>query len=264
MLKIDVPKPSQWTKHDLVEEIATECNRVYRELQNHPDGFPADVKAFADLDLEITIVEDEIEEPGGTVVFAKICSDTEEEGRYVITVNVRYKQLFELRPDLLRACLAHEVGHFVLRHPEWHARPQNTAPLFGDVEIQPRCLHATSLRPYAFTREELSEWCRQAFLGDEEARQRLRRLEDRLEPDWMFWQAEQFAMCFLIPQDRVMDYLNAGGEVSSWPAIYRLAERFGVSPTMMKKRLVKMGAIVIENNRPKVGPLLSQPRMIGV
>ena len=24
MLRIDVPKPSEWTKHDLVEEIATE------------------------------------------------------------------------------------------------------------------------------------------------------------------------------------------------------------------------------------------------
>ena len=71
MLKIDVPKPSQRTKHDLVEEIATECSKAYRELQQHPAGFPADVKAFADLDLEITIDEDEIDEPEGTVVFAK-------------------------------------------------------------------------------------------------------------------------------------------------------------------------------------------------
>lgn len=80
----------------------------------------------------------------------------------------------------------------------------------------------------------------------------------------MFWQAEHFASCFLIPRDRVLERLNAGCEVSGWPAIYRLAERFGVSPTMMKKRLVKMGAIVIENNRPEVGPLLSQPKMMRV
>lgn len=264
MLKIDVPKPSKWTKHDLVEEIATECNRAYRELQGHAEGFPADVKTFADLDFGITIVEDEIEEPGGTVVFAKICPDPEEDGQYVITVNVRYKELFKLRPDLLRACLAHEVGHFVLRHPEWHARPQNIAPLFGDIVIQPRCLHDSSLRPYAFTKDELNEWCKMAFRGDEEARARLLKLQDRLEPEWMFWQAEHFAACFLIPRDRVMEYLNDGCEVASWFAIGRLAERFGVSPSMMKKRLVKMGAVVIENNQPKVGSLLSQPKMMRV
>jgi hypothetical protein len=141
----------------------------------------------------------------------------------------------------------------VLRHHECHTRPQNTATLFGDVATQPRCLHDSSLRPYAFTRDELNEWCKQAFRGDEAARQRLLRLQDRLEPEWMFWQAEHFAACFLIPRDCVMDYLNAGGEVSNWPALYRLAERFGVSPTMMKKRLVKMGVIVIENNQPKAG-----------
>jgi hypothetical protein len=33
---------------------------------------------------------------------------------------------------------------------------------------------------------------------------------------------------------------------------------------MMKKRLVKMGAVVIENNQPKVGPLLLPLKMIRV
>ena len=193
----------------------------------------------------------------------RLCPDPEDDGRYIITVNAPYKELFELRPDLFNACLAHEVGHFVLRHHEWHASPQ-VATLFGDVATRPRCLHDSSLRPYAFTRDELTQWCKQAFRGDEEARQRLLKLEDRLEPEWMFWQAEHFAACFLIPRDRVMDYLNAGGEVSGWSPLYRLAERFGVSPTMMKKRLVKMGVIVIENNRPKVGPLLLQPKMMRV
>jgi hypothetical protein len=44
--------------------------------------------------------------------------------------------------------------------------------------------------------DELNEWCKRAFKGDDEARQKLLRLQDRLEPEWMFWQAEQFAACF--------------------------------------------------------------------
>lgn len=264
MLRIDVPKPSQWIKHSLIEEIATECSKKYRELQGHVGGFPVNVHAFADLDLEITIVEDEIEEPEGTVVFAKICPDPEDENRFIITVNARYKELFELRPDLLRACLAHEVGHFVLKHHTWHARPQNITPLFPDINVQPRCLHDSSLRPFAFTKDELNEWCKKALKGDDEARQKLLRLQDRLEPEWMFWQAERFASCFLIPHDRLIECLNNGWEVSSWLAIRRLAEHFGVSPSMMRIRLTKLGAIIIENSQPKVGPMLLQPKMLRV
>ena len=264
MLMIDVPKPSQWIKHSVIEEIATECSKKYRELQRHPNGFPVDVHAFADLDLEITIEEDNIEEPEGTIVFAKICPDPKAESRYIITVNKLYKELFELRPDLLRACLAHEVGHFVLRHHTWHVRPQNITPLFQDLEVQPRCLHDSALPPFAFTRDELNEWCKRAFKGDDEARQKLLRLQDRLEPEWMFWQAERFASCFLIPRDRLIECLNDGWEVSSWLAIRRFAEHFEVSPSMMRIRLSKLGAITIENRQPNVGPLLLQPKMLRV
>jgi Zn-dependent peptidase ImmA (M78 family) len=264
MLGINVPKPSQWIKHSVVEQIATECSKRYRELQRHPSGFPVNVRSFADLDLEITIEDDDIEEPEGTVVFAKICQDTKDECRYIITVNTRYKELFELRPDLLRACLAHEVGHFVLRHHMWHVRPRNITPLFQDIQVQPRCLHDSSLRPFAFTRDELNDWCKRAFKGDDDAREKLLRLQDRLEPEWMFWQAERFAACFLVPRDRLIKCLNDGWEVSSWLAIRRLAEHFDVSPSLMRVRLTKLGAIVIENGKPKIGTLLLQPKMLRV
>lgn len=262
MVSIDVPKPAKWIKHSVIEEIATECSQKYRELQGHASGFPVNVHAFADLDLEITIVHDEIEEPEGTVVFAKICPDPKNENQYIITINSRYKELFKMRQDLLNSCLAHEVGHFVLRHPTWHARPQNITPLFQDIEVQPRCLHDSSLRPFAFTRDELNEWCRRAFKGDNNARQKLLRLQDRLEPEWMFWQAEHFAACFLIPRDRLIESLNDGWEISSWLAIRRFAEHFEVSPSMMRVRLTKIGAIIIEKGQPKIGPLLLQPNML--
>jgi Zn-dependent peptidase ImmA (M78 family) len=80
----------------------------------------------------------------------------------------------------------------------------------------------------------------------------------------MFWQAERFASCLLIPRDRLIECLNDGWEISSWLAIRRFAKHFEVSPSMMRVRLTKLGAIVIENGQPKIGPLLLQPKMLMV
>jgi Zn-dependent peptidase ImmA (M78 family) len=80
----------------------------------------------------------------------------------------------------------------------------------------------------------------------------------------MFWQAERFAACFLVPRDRLIECLNDGWEVSSWLAIRRLAEHFDVSPSLMRVRLTKLGAIIIENGKPKIGTLLLQPKMLRV
>jgi hypothetical protein len=258
MLDLDVPKPSPYLKHSIVEDVATECNKLYRQAISQPKGFPVEVIPFADFELEVTIEWAKIEEPEYTVVFAKCCPDPKSEGRYVVTVNSRYRELFEVRPDLLNACLAHEIGHLVLRHHYWHARPQNMDSLFPDINIEPRCLHDSSWKPLAFTKQDMNEWCLKAFQGDEEARKRLVQLQDRLEPDWMFWQTERFSMCFLIPRDRLLQLLNDGSEVSSWLAIRRLAEPFGVSSSMMRTRLVKMGAVVIRDGKPETGPLLQQ------
>ena len=84
-----------------------------------------------------------------------------------------------------------------------------------------------------------------------------------MEPDWMFWQAEHFSMCFLIPRDRLFQFLNEGREVSSWFAIRRLAEDFGVSPSMMRVRLSKLGAVQMSvDGQPILGPLLLQPGIL--
>jgi len=52
-------------------------------------------------------------------------------------------------------------------------------------------------------------------------------------------QAEMFAAALLIPSEFLAEALPAGSW-SGWPAVYRLAECFAVSPTAMQYRLVKL------------------------
>ena len=261
MLDIDVPTPSKFTKHDRIEEIATKCNQQYRILRKHSSGFPVKIEEFAEYNLEIAIEWDEIPAPEFTTVFAKCCPDPNNETGGIVVLNNKWAELFKFRPDILRSCVGHEVGHFILHHHSWRNTSPNAIPLFSDMQNESPYLHDSSWNPTAFSQSELDELCRKAFKGSEDAHQKLKQLQNKLEPDWMFRQAEHFSMCFLTPHDKLFQYLNDGHDFTTWASIKQLADNFGVSISMMKVRLLKLGAIRIEGGKPKLGEKFLQPGM---
>jgi Zn-dependent peptidase ImmA (M78 family) len=94
----------------------------------------------------------------------------------------------------------------------------------------------------------------------ETARQTLEMMGHHFEPEWMFRQAEHFSLCLRIPRDRLLEVLEEGLSLHGWAPIYRLAERFGVSGTMMKTRLEKLRLIEFG---PDGKPRPRQPVMQG-
>jgi Zn-dependent peptidase ImmA (M78 family) len=84
-------------------------------------------------------------------------------------------------------------------------------------------------------------------------------MQDRFEPEWMFRQAEHFSICLRIPRDYLLEQLEEGWDFNSWAPVYRLAERFGVSPSMMRVRLEKLGIIEIgADGKPHLKPTAPQ------
>jgi len=244
-LDIEVPTPSRFVKHAVVDDIALACNRLYRERHPEQHGSPLDTDLFVDL-LEISTVWEDIEEPEHAALFANFSADNDG----LITINERHRDFFETRPDVYSACIGHEAGHCVLRHWEKNL-PGATLSLFADSSAQQLHLfHKSSWFQYGLTREEVEERKKKekAFtdklvskaLISETARQTLDQMSDRFEPEWMFRQAEHFSLCLRIPKDYLLDRLEEGWEYTSWRGIYRLAKRFGVSGSMMKTRLEKL------------------------
>src|SRR5262249_40712182 len=104
---------------------------------------------------------------------------------------------------------------------------------------------------YGLTKEEVitrkaavQELVKRALVNSE-ARQVIAQLQCVYEPEWMFWQAEQFSRCLLIPKDRLLEQLENPWDLSRWRDVYRLADAFGVSGTMMRTRLEKLDVIKI-------------------
>ena len=248
-LGIDVPRPSQYVSHKTVDDLALESVRLFRSKHPQRQHSWIDTEAFLDY-LEISTVWEDIEEPEGAAFFASFCADSDG----LVTINEKHREFFDSRPDVYSACLGHEAGHCVLKHWESGGAPQALS-LFEDSTPASKLFHKSSWLQYGLSRNEVRELkeaelrfkqtlARSAFVSPT-ARETLKQLTDYFEPEWMFWQAEHFSLCLRIPRDTLKPQLEEGWNFNTWTPIYRLAERFRVSPSMMRLRLEKLGVIEI-------------------
>jgi hypothetical protein len=254
MLKIhvEIPIPSRFVKHDVIDDIALAYNRAYREQVRDNAGHPVDVEQLIDL-LEVSFLWEDVEEPDGTLFLARYRPPPEER----ITVNALHSDLFRDKPYVYASAVGHEIGHKVLKHAEHTEMGATGATLFPEDTPKPLYLHKSSWGQYGLTKEEViqrkaqvRELAKRAMVSNE-ARQVIAQLQSFYEPEWMFWQAEQFSRCLLIPKDRLLEQLENPWDLSGWRDIYRLAAVFGVSGPIMKTRLEKLGVIQIgEDGNP--------------
>lgn len=248
-LSVDIPQPSRYVPHNRVDEIATEIARAYREFADIKTD-TLKVQSFVESVLEKEVLWQPIPEPENRVCFASI--DTNR-----ITLNENHRHLFDAKPFLLQSCLSHEIGHEVLGHLELLRKDKNQGSLFGDPETSEFVFHDSAWRQFDMTRDEVAKVkndLAKTALVDQESREILNILSDKLEPEWMFYQAEHFASCFLIPRDRLFEYLERGIDLTKWPTLYSLRDTFGVSISMVCVRLEKLKLIEINNKQISLVP----------
>ncbi len=245
---IQIPRPSRFIRLDEVDSIAQNFGLAYRKHLGEV-GLPLDVERFLDW-LEISYYWDNLEESEGATCFARI--DISQGSS--IEINEHYRELFENRPEVFRICLGHEAGHLVLNHPEFFLT-DDTPTIFGNDEVC-RFLHKESWNQYGLTSSEV----RQRIAASKAAKQKLvknavlspaaynaiKRMDDKCELDWMFWQAEHFARCITIPKDRLFEILEQEPVSPGWGTIYKLAKVFDVPPSSMTKRLEKLNLIEMD------------------
>lgn len=59
------------------------------------------------------------------------------------------------------------------------------------------------------------------------------------------WQADAFAANLLIPRDLLAEALREATRLRTWPTLFRLAERIGVSITALRIRLEQLGLLFV-------------------
>lgn len=261
MIRINAPEPSRYTSNSDIDEIALVCNKLYREKCGNAVGFPVDVEHFADSVLEVSIEQSYFKAPKGVIAYARCKPDERDPSRFLIQFNEAHQNIFNGKPEIYRSVGSHEVGHIVLKH---HAKLacNLTKSLFDDFITEPKCLHKTEWRQCAFSDEELKILCEAAVAGNDQVRSVLLNLDNHLEEEWMFWQAEHFVKCFLIPKDRLMEVLESNFDITDWRVIYKLGIDFGVSGSMLASRLKKIGAIDINGKQITLGKMFKHSVLI--
>ncbi|MEK7857221.1 MAG: ImmA/IrrE family metallo-endopeptidase [Acidobacteriota bacterium] len=243
---VHIPKPSRFVTHAAIDEIASEIARHWIAESNSRPGDYLDVEDYAASVLGKDFDWEEIDEPAERTCFASLDGNR-------ILLNRKYESLFKERPCLLRSSVAHEIGHVVLGHLEKLERA-NQPNLFGESHTRHR-FHDSSLRRYDIDKEEYLRLrislARHAAVNDA-ARDMLASLDDKLEPEWMFYQAEQFASCFLIPKHLLFEALETKINLGMWRSLYQLAEVFGTSISMLCVRLQKLNLIKLEGKEISV------------
>jgi len=245
---VQIPRSSRYISFQDVDLIAQNLSRAYGE---HLGGgeLPIDMERLLDW-LEISYYWDNLEETEGATCFARI--DMRRDAG--IEINEHYRDLFENRPEVFRICLGHEAGHIVLNHPEFFLTTD--APTFFESDDGCRFLHKESWNQYGLSSSEVKE----RIAATKNARQKLvknavlsqaaydaiKLLDDKCEPDWMFWQAEHFARCITIPSAQLFEILERAPLSPGWGPIYKLSKIFEVPPSSMTKRLEKLNLIAMD------------------
>lgn len=257
---INTPEPSQWTSNEEIDQIALEYNLLYREKCGK-QGFPIDVEHFADVVLETSVEQSPFDAPPEAIALARCKPDPRDNTHFVIQFNENHLKYFDDKPFARRAVGSHEVGHIVLRHHD-KLNQNQTPSLFDDFTPEPKFLHKTKWNHHSFTADELKNLCEIALKGNEKVRKILQNFDEHFEEKWMFWQAEHFALCFLIPRDLLIRALDSGFNPTNWREIYKVGEEFGVSGSMMATRLKKLNAIEIHGKQIVLGGLLKQKNLL--
>lgn len=258
---IEVPIPSKFNKHSDIDDLALKLNSLYRKECNNNMGYPVDPEFFADCVLETSIIWENIDSPPDTIVLARCHPDNRNDSNFIISLNEIYRDFFEERKDIHRAATSHEIGHIILKHHD--KLFDNSLPTLFDLGTKEiPYLHSTKSSFNSLSKDEIKTLCELALDGNATARDYLLKLNDKLEEEWMFWQAEHFAMCFLVPKDRLFEIFESNYDLTKWRVIYKLADDFGVSGSMMANRMKKCGAIEIYNKQIKHGQLFKQKTLL--
>lgn len=250
MLNINAPAPSRYVSHQVVEDVATQCNHVYRKQIGAKKGYPVDTEKLIEV-LRVRLMWEPVDEPEDAIFFA-CYSQHGDEGE--ITINKKHRKFFESRPEIYSSTLGHEIGHCILNHYNFGSSI-GTPSLFPDIQESLPCFHKSSWFPYGLSRAEVErlktlerkvqEKLVKKALVDGKSRSAIEHLKDKYEPEWMFRQAEHFSRCLLIPKDSILELLEESWDFNSWATIYRMAEMFKVPASMLRIRLEKMGIIEV-------------------
>jgi len=209
------------------ERLAQLANSLGRPLSP-----PIPVDLFIEHVLELDLLWDVIEERPGEMILGAIDPRARQ-----IVINEKHVDLFRQRPGLERFTKLHESGHWdlltdqtIIDHPQFLEGEDVGGPV-SFRQSQNNCLLHV-LKALCTTKEGVEYVCDLRSRADDPYEKRV---------------VNRYAGAVLIPKQLLREDV-ARKRPQRWPDVYRLAERYEVTPTAMKVRLNELGLVYIDES----------------
>lgn len=203
--------------------------RQYEQLTGEPVMFPVPIEKIVERVLGLDFDWVEIEEQRGEQILAGLIP---EERRIVL--NSRHLSLFQKKPGLERSTIGHEAGH-------WDIDIDRTSlhhPRLPGFELQ-----ANVVRRQAMDRHVLVEVLNRAA-HDDRFFELYRELTAGQDSPEVRSAVDRYQSSLLMPEWLIRAAVQEI-DVTSWPALYELAERAMVTISNLAVRLQRLGIIYI-------------------
>jgi len=203
--------------------------RQYEQLVGEPVCFPVPVEKIVERVLRLDFDWVEIPELPGEQILAGLIPEERK-----IVLNSRHLDLFRQKPGLERSTIGHEAGH-------WDIDIDRTSlhhPRLPGIDVQ-----SDVVRRHAASREILVEVLNRAA-HDDRYFELYRDLTAGQDPPEVKSAVDRYQSSLLMPEWLIRSAI-AEIDVTSWPALYALAERAEVTISNLMVRLQRLDLVFI-------------------
>lgn len=212
--------------------------RQYEQLTGRPVSFPVPIEKIVERVLGLDFDWIDIEERPGEQILAGLIP---EERRIVL--NSRHLELFRQKPGLERSTIGHEAGH-------WDIDIDRTSlhhPRLPGFEMQ-----SSVVRRQATDRRVLVEVLNRAAYDDRYF-ELYRQLTAGQDPPEVRSAVDRYQSSLLMP-DWLIRAAVRDVELTSWPALYELAELAQVNISNLVTRLRRLDIIYLPEDSKELFP----------
>jgi hypothetical protein len=211
-----------------IEERAEQRIAELEKLLGRPVEPPVPLELIAEHLLGLDFLWDNIDELPGEVIFGGLRMEEK-----LIVLNENRRALFEEKPGLERSTKGHEMGHWDL-----FGRNEQAGQLVmfeEDTRFVRRSSPAGGVRVM------------KALIKTPEGQELLRQIQKRADDPDEARAVNRYAAALSMPK-RLITEEALKIDRRSWPPLYRLAEKFEVTPTALKVRLLQLNLLYVDDN----------------
>ena len=214
-------------------DIETRAEERLQQLKQHLGGtltLPIEIDILAESVLNLNILWDAIDELPGEVILGSMQPQTRR-----ITMNDNRRSLFDKKPGLERFTKGHEMGHWDL--------------YVDKARLDHPVMFTNGAGAFSFRQSPSGQVVVvKQLMATEEGRDLLRQITARSDDSDESRAVNRYAGAILMPRDLLKEEALRV-ERTSWPDLYRLADRFGVTISALRVRLEQLNLLSLRGTQ---------------